>query len=176
MAVLLITHDLNLVRRFADRVAVMEDGDIVEQGAVGDVFANPQHAYTRKLIDSRPVRDVVEAADADAAARRWCRPATCGSAIRCRLPGIRGWFRKGRFVAVKDASFHLLPGATLGVIGESGSGKSTLALAALGLLPFGGRTAGRRASPGAGTTRRTRPCAGRCRWCSRTRFRRCRRA
>ena len=60
MAVLMITHDLNLVRRFADRVIVMENGHIVEQGPVAEVFANPQHAYTQKLIDSRPVRDVIE--------------------------------------------------------------------------------------------------------------------
>ena len=60
MAVLLITHDLNLVRKFADRIIVMENGHIVEQGAVEGVFANPQHAYTRKLLDSKPVRDVVE--------------------------------------------------------------------------------------------------------------------
>ena len=58
MAVLMITHDLNLVRRFADRVLVMENGSIVEQGRVADVFANPQHTYTRNFIDSRPERDV----------------------------------------------------------------------------------------------------------------------
>jgi len=60
MAVLLITHDLNLVRKFADRVAVMEDGYLVEHGPVAQVFAHPKHAYTRKLIDSRPVRNVTE--------------------------------------------------------------------------------------------------------------------
>ncbi|HOF52254.1 MAG TPA: ABC transporter ATP-binding protein, partial [Rhodoferax sp.] len=60
MAVILITHDLNLVRQFADRVAVMEDGCIVEQGAVAEVFARPQHAYTRRLIESRPTRNVLE--------------------------------------------------------------------------------------------------------------------
>ena len=60
MAVLMITHDLNLVRRFADRIAVMENGVVVEQGAVSAVFANPQHAYTRKLLDSKPTRDVEE--------------------------------------------------------------------------------------------------------------------
>src|SRR3954466_11720315 len=58
MAVLLITHDLNLVRKFADRVAVMEDGHLVEEGGVAAVFAAPQHPYTRRLIDSRPTRDV----------------------------------------------------------------------------------------------------------------------
>src|SRR5512139_2555970 len=60
MAVIMITHDLNLVRRFASRVIVMERGRIVEQGPVVEVFARPQHPYTRSLIDSRPVRDVQE--------------------------------------------------------------------------------------------------------------------
>ena len=62
MAVLLITHDLNLVRRFADRVAVMEGGHLVEQGPVSTVFQQPQDPYTRKLIESRPARDVQEPA------------------------------------------------------------------------------------------------------------------
>src|SRR5690606_8578977 len=60
MAVLLITHDLPLVRRFADRVAVMEHGRLVEQGPVADVFASPQHHYTRTLLASRPARDLDE--------------------------------------------------------------------------------------------------------------------
>src|SRR5450830_1757634 len=67
MAVLLITHDLQMVRRFADRVAVMENGVLVEQGAVHEVFAKPQHAYTRKLLDSLPRRDVIEADPAEPA-------------------------------------------------------------------------------------------------------------
>jgi microcin C transport system ATP-binding protein len=137
MAVLLITHDLNLVRRFADRVAVMENGCIVEEGAVADVFANPQHAYTRKLIDSKPVRDV-----AALAVTASTSPVMQASHVRVVYPvaiaGFRGWFKHGEFVAVQDASFTIAPGRTLGVIGESGSGKSTLALAALGLLPFSG--------------------------------------
>ena len=136
MAVLLITHDLNLVRRFADRVAVMEAGHIVEQGPVEQVFAQPRHSYTRKLIDSRPQRDVLElpvqaAPVLHAEGLRVSYPVT--------LPGIAGWFRSGRFEAVKGADFAVPPGRTLGVIGESGSGKSTLALAALGLMPFRGR-------------------------------------
>ncbi|RZL93589.1 MAG: ABC transporter ATP-binding protein [Variovorax sp.] len=137
MAVLLITHDLNLVRRFADRVAVMENGHIVEQGAVQAVFDAPQHAYTRKLIDSRPARDVVAMTSGQGAA-----PLLQARALRVAypvpIPGLRGWFRKGAFVAVQSADFEILPGQTLGVVGESGSGKSTLALAALGLLPHEG--------------------------------------
>ena len=136
MAVLMITHDLNLVRRFADRVAVMEQGVLVEQGAVGDVFANPQHAYTRKLLDSKPERDVVEAAPA---AQPLLEARGLRVGYRVPLPGIKGWFKQGEFVAVKGADWRLDAGQTLGVIGESGSGKSTLALAALGLQPATGQ-------------------------------------
>ncbi len=141
MAVLLITHDLNLVRKFADRVAVMENGHLVEHGAVHKVFAQPQHAYTRKLLDSRPRRDVVEV-DANASvapSASLLNAADLQVTYPIPIPGIRGWFRKGAFVAVKGAEFALLPGRTLGVIGESGSGKSTLALAALGLQAYSGR-------------------------------------
>ncbi len=137
MAVLLITHDLNLVRKFADRVAVMENGHLVEEGAVAQVFADPQHAYTRKLIDSRPARDVVEQA-APAGAPPVMRARGLRAAYAVKIPGVRGWFRKGEFVAVKGADFEVRPGRTLGVVGESGSGKSTLALAALGLMPHTG--------------------------------------
>ncbi|MCB2008738.1 MAG: ABC transporter ATP-binding protein [Rhodoferax sp.] len=139
MAVLMITHDLNLVRKFADRVAVMEQGALVEHGTVAAVFADPQHAYTRKLIDSRPVRDVDEIApDAAPVGPPLLEAADVSVAYPVPVPGVRGWFRKGAFVAVKGASFRITPGRTLGVIGESGSGKSTLALAALGLQPFEG--------------------------------------
>ena len=129
MALLLITHDLNLVRRFADRVAVMEKGVLVEQGPTAQVIGRPQHPYTQKLVNSRPLRAV----DAPAA----------GTVVTAknvqvhyptRLPGIRGWFKSGRFTAVESVDFDLAPGETLGVIGESGSGKTTLALAVLGLM------------------------------------------
>ena len=141
MAVLMITHDLNLVRRFADRVAVMENGLIVEQGRVEDVFARPQHAYTRKLIDSKPVRDVAEswrAASEKPAAAPPLQASRLRVGYRVGISGIRGWFQSAEFVAVKDASFIIPAGKTLGVVGESGSGKSTLALAILGLLPSSG--------------------------------------
>ncbi len=134
MAVLLITHDLNLVRRFADRVAVMQHGRLVEQGATADIFDAPQHPYTRKLMASKPERDVDERPPEPGAT-----PALAAHDLRVvyptPLPGIRGWFSKGEFVALHGADFSIPPGRTLGVIGESGSGKSTLAQAALGLLP-----------------------------------------
>lgn len=135
MAVLMITHDLNLVRRFADRVAVMEHGVLVEQGAVADVFAQPRHAYTRKLLDSKPVRDVVEPASG---AEALIEARGLRVSYPVPRPGIQGWFKSGEFVAVKGADWRLNAGQTLGVIGESGSGKSTLALAALGLQPATG--------------------------------------
>ncbi|QIL44080.1 ABC transporter ATP-binding protein [Acidovorax sp. HDW3] len=137
MAVLLITHDLHLVRRFADRVAVMEQGHLVEQGSVAQIFAAPAHPYTQRLIASQPRRDVVEAplgADTPPVLQTDHLRVTYPTA----LPGVRGWFQKGVFVAVQGASLRLLPGRTLGVVGESGSGKSTLAQAVLGLLPSTG--------------------------------------
>jgi microcin C transport system ATP-binding protein len=148
MAVLLITHDLNMVRKFADRIAVMENGYIVEQGTVSDVFANPQHPYTQKLLASKPVRDVVESSviSASEAAPSMLAAKNLRVSYPIHLAGFRGWFKKGEFLAVKDATFALDSGRTLGVIGESGSGKSTLALAMLGLTPASGQAAFENAS------------------------------
>jgi microcin C transport system ATP-binding protein len=129
MALLLITHDLNLVRRFSDRVAVMERGVIVEQGSTAAVTRRPQHAYTQKLLDSRPQRAVtVPGAGCVVSARH------VQVDYPKRLPGFAGWFKKGVFTAVRAVDFALAPGETLGVIGESGSGKTTLALAVLDLV------------------------------------------
>jgi microcin C transport system ATP-binding protein len=136
MAVLLITHDLNLVRHFADRVAVMERGSIVEQGNVQEVFAEARHPYTQRLMNSRPVRNVVEASVTT-------EPAVRATGLRVTYPvpksGFAGWFSSGSFVALGSADFDVPAGQTLGIIGESGSGKSTLALATLGLVPFAGQ-------------------------------------
>ncbi len=132
MAVLLITHDLNLVRKFADRIAVMQQGHLVEQGSVSEVLANPQHAYTQRLLASKPVRDVLPAKP-DAA------PMIKADKLRITYPkpisGFKGWFKKAEFIAVHEAALNLRQGTSLGIIGESGSGKSTLAMALLGLLP-----------------------------------------
>ncbi|MCM2492760.1 ABC transporter ATP-binding protein [Burkholderia glumae] len=135
MAILLITHDLNLVRRFAQRVAVMEKGRLVESGPVERIFAEPDHPYTRRLLDSRPRRTaapVLPIAPVVLDARE------VTVVYRHKLPGIGGWFRSGQFTAVERASVSVRQGETLGVVGESGSGKSTLAMALLGLQ----RTAG----------------------------------
>jgi microcin C transport system ATP-binding protein len=133
MAVLMITHDLNVVRRFADRVVVMEKGRVVEQGATRGLFESPREPYTRKLLASKPVRDLVEAVAAPAGVLP-LQARGLHVHYSVRRGGIAGWFRKGAFVALRSADFVVPQGRTLGVIGESGSGKSTLALAALGLL------------------------------------------
>ncbi len=140
LAVLLITHDLNLVRRFADRVVVMERGRVVEAGLVASVFDEPAHPYTVRLLGSRPVRPDWLQLDVPAANAGPCLELD-GVSVTYRVPrpGWRGWFRAGQFTAVRGVSAQLAPGRTLGVVGESGSGKSTLALAALGLLPAHGR-------------------------------------
>ena len=136
MAVLLITHDLNLVRRFADRLIVMEGGRIVEQGPVAEVFAQPRHSYTQRLIDSKPERDLAEAEPSELSIVAQARGLRVGYSVPLR--GLAGWFRRGEFVAVQGADFQIEAGRTLGIMGESGSGKSTLALATLGLLPSSG--------------------------------------
>ena len=136
MAVLLITHDLNLVRRFADRLIVMEGGRIVEQGPVAEVFAQPRHSYTQRLIDSKPERDLAEAEPSELSIVAQARELRVGYSVPLR--GLAGWFRRGEFVAVQGADFQIEAGRTLGIMGESGSGKSTLALATLGLLPSSG--------------------------------------
>jgi microcin C transport system ATP-binding protein len=129
LALLLITHDLNLVRRYAERVAVMEKGVLVEQGFTEQVIERPQHPYTRRLVNSRPERNIGPAGEGRIVEARGVHVH-----YATHLPGIRGWFKSGRFTAVQAVDFDLAPGETLGVIGESGSGKTTLALAVLGLM------------------------------------------
>jgi microcin C transport system ATP-binding protein len=130
MAVLLITHDLNLVRRFAQRVAVMEKGVLVESGPVESIFAAPEHPYTRRLLQSRPRRAVLPVLPL---APVLLDARDVSVEYPMRLPGLSGWFKRGRFKAVERVSVSVRQGETLGVVGESGSGKSTLAMALLGL-------------------------------------------
>ncbi|MBE0630185.1 MAG: ABC transporter ATP-binding protein [Burkholderia vietnamiensis] len=130
MAILLITHDLNLVRRFAERVAVMEHGRLVESGPVERIFAQPEHPYTQRLLNSRPQRTVAPVlpiAPVVLAARH------VSVQFARKRPGLAGWFGTLPVTAVDDVSVSVRQGETLGIVGESGSGKSTLAMALLGL-------------------------------------------
>jgi microcin C transport system ATP-binding protein len=130
MAVLLITHDLNLVRRFAQRVAVMEKGVLVETNTTEALFANPQHPYTKRLLDSEPHRcvDPVPAESKNVLEIR-------GLAVdyRTSAKGVRGLFGSAKFRALHDVDLTLRRSETVGIVGESGSGKSTLASTVLGL-------------------------------------------
>ncbi|KVU79140.1 ABC transporter ATP-binding protein [Burkholderia ubonensis] len=130
MAVLLITHDLNLVRRFAQRVAVMERGVLVETNETGALFDAPQHPYTRRLLDSAP-RRAIEPVAADA--RTILDVRALAVDYRTAARGWRAVFGQGAFRAVHDVRLRLRRGETVGIVGESGSGKSTLASAVLGL-------------------------------------------
>ncbi len=128
MAILLITHDLTIVRNIADKVAVMQNGEIVEQGAVEQVFANPQHDYTKHLLSSAPGGEPVTTED---------KPEIINSpSLKVYFPRKKGFFGKPKsFIkAVDDVAVNLKSGHTLGVVGESGSGKTTLALGLLRLI------------------------------------------
>ena len=129
MALLFITHDLNLVRRFTHHVGVMERGRLVEVGATATVFGAPQHSYTKKLLASRPQR-VVQPVPADAPLL------VRGENVGVSFSFSEGWFGKRQFQAVKGATLSLKRGETLGIVGESGSGKTTLGMALLALQPI----------------------------------------
>jgi microcin C transport system ATP-binding protein len=133
LSLLFITHDLGVVRRIADRVCVMQGGEIVEQGRAAEIFANPQHPYTRKLLAAEPKgRPDPVPADAGEVVRT--------EHLRVWFPITKGLLRRnaGYVKAVNDASVSVRAGETLGVVGESGSGKTTLALAILRLIPSTG--------------------------------------
>ena len=129
MSMLFITHDLGIVRAIADRVCVMQGGEIVEQGVTADIFANPQHPYTQRLLAAEAKgRPEPVAADAPEVLRT--------EALRVWFPITRGLLRKtvGHVKAVNEASIAVRAGETLGIVGESGSGKTTLGLAILRLI------------------------------------------
>jgi len=129
MALLFITHDLNLVRRYSHHVGVMERGRLVETGLTSQVFSDPQHAYTKKLLASRPQR-VVQPVAHDAPTL------VAAQGLRVEFKSPLGWFKHRTFVAVREATLELKRGETLGIVGESGSGKTTLGMALLALQPI----------------------------------------
>jgi microcin C transport system ATP-binding protein len=136
LSLLFITHDLGIVRRIADRVCVMQGGEIVEQGPTTEIFANPQHPYTRKLLaaEQKGGPDPVPESAAEVVRT---------DHLRVWFPIQKGFLRRtvGHVKAVNDATLAVRAGETLGIVGESGSGKTTLALAILRLIPSEGTVA-----------------------------------
>jgi microcin C transport system ATP-binding protein len=130
MAILLITHDLNLVKHFAQRVAVLNQGNLMEVGPTKQVFEHPENAYTKALVNSEPVRDLAPVMP--------LAPVLLNTeSLSVSYPGTEStsWFKKSpRHQVLRKVSFELKQWQTIGVIGESGSGKTTLGMAVLGLL------------------------------------------
>ncbi|GAB5447825.1 ABC transporter ATP-binding protein [Gymnodinialimonas sp.] len=129
MSLLFITHDLGIVRRIADRVCVMQGGEIVEQGPTKEIFDNPAHPYTRKLLGAEP-SGTPDPVPADA------QEILSTDKLRIWFPITRGLLRRtvGHIKAVNEATISVRKGETLGIVGESGSGKTTLALAIMRLI------------------------------------------
>ncbi|RWH75321.1 MAG: ABC transporter ATP-binding protein [Mesorhizobium sp.] len=140
MSMLFITHDLGIVRKIADRVCVMTKGKIVETGPTKEIFAKPQHSYTRHLLAAEP-KGKPPAANAAA------KPVMTGRDVKVWFPIKKGFFRRtvDNVKAVDGIDVAVRAGQTLGVVGESGSGKTTLGLAlarmisSTGTIQFNGR-------------------------------------
>jgi microcin C transport system ATP-binding protein len=136
MSVLLITHDLNLVRKFAQDVVVMHQGRLVESGTVQEIFENPQTPYTRALVESKPDKNLLPVLPLAP-----CLMKAAAISVSYPRPKL-GWDqvltmfgRTAWNIVLDQVSLDLRQGETVGVIGESGSGKTTLGMALLGLMP-----------------------------------------
>ncbi|MDA0754722.1 MAG: dipeptide ABC transporter ATP-binding protein [Proteobacteria bacterium] len=131
MSILFITHDLGLVKEFSDQVCVMKDGAIVEQGPTEKVFNNPDHKYTKKLLDAEPQPKESIQIEHNPIIR------VDNLNVFYKIPSTN-IFKKNTFHAVKNVSFEIFENTTIGLVGESGSGKSTLGKAIANLISYEG--------------------------------------
>ena len=131
MSILFITHDLGLVQQFSDNVCVMKDGIIVEQGVTSDVFNNPNHDYTKRLLDAEPKPKETSTISKNPIIQ------VDNLNVYYNIPSAN-IFKKSTFHAVKDVSFKIFENTTIGLVGESGSGKSTLGKAIANLISYEG--------------------------------------
>ena len=127
----IIYHDLGLIESFSEKVIVMKEGEIVEQGQTNEIFSNPQHAYTKMLLASEP--KPLESTQKDEAVSLEVKSLS----VRFNLKNNSFMARK-QFTAVDDVTFKINTNSTVGLVGESGSGKSTLGKAIAGLLNYEG--------------------------------------
>ena len=131
MSILFITHDLGLVKEFSDQVCVMQNGNIVESGDTSNVFENPKHPYTQKLLSAEPLpKEEINSEEVPLLEIQ-------NLDVYYDIPNIN-FFKKNRFHAVKDTSLNIYKNTTIGLVGESGSGKSTLGKAIANLTKFEG--------------------------------------
>jgi len=131
MSILFITHDLGLIEKFSDSITVMQEGVVVEQGDTKAVFSNPQHVYTKKLINSEPSIKEVTLIEQP--------PLISVKDLNIFYPlPKKTFFKNDFFQAVKDVNFSIPKKSTIGLVGESGSGKSTLGKALAGLISYQG--------------------------------------